>query len=910
MNNHKNSGGNTMSLKKSAKRRLSLLAGSSLIAASLATAAFTGAAMAPTVTFAADECTPVPPTLGNGAGPVSDDPTLNGATADSFECAATPYATGITYNSAGNLTVTKTNTGTTTVTANGVNLTGAGADSVTWDSSIGIVAGGAGTAGPVIDVTSVSGPISITTHGVTANQAGTTHGIRATSTGGGAITITRAIGGVNNNVAGGEAAIEAVTNGGAISITTAGATQGRVRGILAQTSGAGSVALNIAGNVTANNDGGVAAIDATAGTGGLNITFTSGSITGGTGGGLAIVGTSAGNAVITNNGATLGSINFNMPFGGGAVDFSGVAGNVTFTHAGATNTTGRWLGSGASVFGAGNDVLNFSGIGHNFLGGRGALAEASIDFGAGDDTLNLAAFLNMGGHTQDAGSIDFGAGNDTFNLSGVFTSHGGELANLEALNLSGTIFMGSGESGNNANSTVVVWTDTDGVTNDVLRVHGATFTGSGDARIAMDVDIGAGVQPGCETLTGVGDCLDLRGGTTAGTTLLTLNNLGADALQAGYDIVGITLVDVGGGTSAAGHFLLDPETTGLQTDPIYGDIIARPGLFSVVLRYDAETQRHVLISLPDGELMEYAVLSGAAQSIWHMTAETVTDRQMDLRRGTEGSMWLRGAGEYVKRDTSSSFAGVGETFTVDNSYKLYAGTVMGGMDLITGTSGGYDYALGAQIGYVSSSFDLDEAESSGRMTGATGGVYGSVWSSRFFLDGTFNANGLTLDHESPVLGARTNTYLNSIGARLDGGMRWMLGGRSFVEPLASVAFARTSFEEISLSGGEVQPANANSRRGALGLRLGADLTEGAINVGYFVVGRAWNEFAGDSSGVVHNPGTDLPFAEEFSGGFGEAEAGVNLFNDAGTLSGFLTSGVKFKDGYNATNLSLGLKMAW
>ena len=79
---------------------------------------------------------------------------------------------------------------------------------------------------------------------------------------------------------------------------------------------------------------------------------------------------------------------------------------------------------------------------------------------------------------------------------------------------------------------------------------------------------------------------------------------------------------------------------------------------------------------------------------------------------------------------------------------------------------------------------------------------------------------------------------------------------------------------------------------------------------YFVTGRAWNEFDGETDGVVHNPGVDLPFADELTGSFGEAEAGLSLHNDANTLSGFLTSGVKFKDGYNAVNLSLGVRLAW
>src|SRR5690606_4620019 len=113
---------------------------------------------------------------------------------------------------------------------------------------------------------------------------------------------------------------------------------------------------------------------------------------------------------------------------------------------------------------------------------------------------------------------------------------------------------------------------------------------------------------------------------------------------------------------------------------------------------------------------------------------------------------------------------------------------MGGMDLVSGQSGGLEYVLGVQIGYVGSAFDLDASPSSGRMTGATGGLYGSVWNGRYFIDTTFNANMLTLDYDSPGLGKQTNTYLNSLGARIEAGRRFALSEHLFVDPLATFAF--------------------------------------------------------------------------------------------------------------------------
>src|SRR5690606_21595363 len=84
------------------------------------------------------------------------------------------------------------------------------------------------------------------------------------------------------NVAGATAAIEADTNGGDINITAAGAgfTTGRLRGILAQTSGGGQISVSVVGQVTAHATEGIAAIDTIAGSGATIIDLSSGANSG------------------------------------------------------------------------------------------------------------------------------------------------------------------------------------------------------------------------------------------------------------------------------------------------------------------------------------------------------------------------------------------------------------------------------------------------------------------------------------------------------------------------------------------------------------------------------------------------------------------------------------------------------
>jgi len=967
---NKNPGGNKMSLKKSSTR-LSLLAGSSLMLSALA---FSGVALAPASALAANECgnpsangaSPDILTCTPGAYPAGIDysTTSNGSltvilrdrvdtgtsntagvggvrmfgkTGESMTLLRedTPSVVGdpriintagrgvdVTTQGVGNVLINLTDgdptageptTPAATAPAP-MRLTG-GTDAIrgeaTGTGSVSVIIAETGTA------SGTNHPRAIITAGANVGSNGS--GVVARSTSGAINVDTRGATFTINGTNGGSA-IDAVSTSGNVTVSTFSAA-GRVRGILAQTGGSGTISVTTTGAVSANATTGLAGIDTVAGTGATTINI-SGNVSGGAGAAIRSVSasTSATSAVSVQQ--TGGTVT-------GRLDFSGVnAGGVIYNLNGtSTGFPASWDARGASTFTAFNDTVT---IGGNaiFL----TAANAAINLGAGNDTFTVNG-TSLTSNTLAAGTvINFGDGNDTFNfnaprsrlagvtlnfgagtdamsLGGLMIMQGLTITGVDTLDFTGVILMGGAFTGVSSNP-VYDFVNTDSAGDDVLVMTEGTWNGAG-GRVVMDVRIDL-PQEDCATLTGAADCLDLRGASSSGETLVTLNYIGAGSTLGAFSTSGITLVDMAGtGTSAQSHFVIDPDTAGYGVDPMFGGVLTRAGLFSYGIRYDAENQRHVLTGLPRSEVLEYAMLSGAAQSIWHMTTDAVTDRQMDMRKATDGgSVWLRTAGEYTQREVATAFDSFGEAFTFDNSYKLYAGTVMGGMDLITGTSGEYDYVLGGQIGYVASSFDLNASETSGRFSGATGGVYGSAWSNRFFLDGTFNMNGLTLDYEAPGLGSKTNTFVNSIGARLDGGMRWMLGARTFVEPLATLAFASTSFEEISLSGGEVQPENANSRRGALGVRLGADLTEGPINVGYFVAGRAWNEFAGQADGVVSNPGEDLLFTDEFTGGFGEAEAGLNLFNESGSLSGFLSSGVKFKNGYDAVNLSLGLNMRW
>lgn len=886
---NKITGGINMTLKKSTARRVALFTSSSFIAASLSALVFAGISAAPTMAHAFDECTPSGATLTDGPDGTSD-PTLNGAASDTFSCAgATSFATsGITYSSQGNLTVTAV--GAMDVGTVGINITGNGGDDIRFtgqNQSILIPSVITGSSGPVIDMRSASGNITAATSGVNATAAGATHAVFLQSTGAGNITYTKSGSSLTTAVLAdgpdGQAAVSAQTNGGNITLNVStgsnGGLHGRLRGVFAETTGTGNVVLNLSGNdggaggISASATEGIAAIDVITGTGLVDLNI-NGPVNGGAGYAIRVASAGTVDVDITGRQTT------------GAVDFSGVTGSgVTFDTSG---TTASWQATGASVFTAMADVVTIAASAPVGFAPVDSLFDgATLDFGAGADLLRVNSRLTA----QDATVRNL----ETLTNTGMLTSRSLSLVGLGAFNNSGTI------------SLLPTETYTS-----YLSIPEATFTGTGASQIDVGVAFDGRSQPDCASPVGAIGCINLQGGATAGSTLVVFSDI-APIATSGYVADGLTFIDVSGGTTDPSHFTFDISGLNAIDHPLYGEVIDRAGYFVYMPRFDAETQRYMLISQPrDGQLFEYTMLPGAAQSIWQLTTHTITDRQADLRgKGATGEVWLRAAGEVSQRNFGSAFQGYDATYNFDHAYKLYAGTIIGGMDLIAGESGDYDYVLGVQLGYVSSSFDLETSESSGQFTGATGGVYASVWNSRYFFDSTFNVNALTLDYDAPALSSQTNTWLNSIGAAAEAGARYMLSERFYAEPLVAGSFTQTTFEEISLTSGEVQPEDASSRRAALGLRVGADYAGQSVNWSYFLTGRAWHEFEGESEGVFTNPGDNLPLsADDFSGTFSEFEAGLTMSNDAGTVSGFVTSGVKAQDGYSAVNLSTGIRLRW
>lgn len=878
---------------------------------------------APGSALADNECTPA-----------GVDPSANGATADSFVCSggAGAFANGIRYSSNGDLEVEYTGPASSVVGNGGIRLVANGTDDLIYRSNIPLNSfGNPNSLFSQVSLSSASGSIvfaSPQTH-VFADEtlAPIEYGIRAISTGGGDIDITAfsawsyrfnaaansvgieartdgdititTLAGTNANVAGRRYGILALGNdvdivtGGIVQAVGTGADQ---YGIFAQADNALSIVTS--GSVSAGNGG--VAIHAEAGAGGIRLTTRNTVSAGSTG--TAIRAITSGTFVLNIEGGVIT----------GALDFTGVQGaaGIPLVFSG----SGAWQAGGTSFISNAADTITLGGTGVS-----GIANGAIVNLAGGNDTVTLNSRMNAGagtllfgagndvmtvnGHLAMAGStLDFGGDNDRLTMNGTMSSTGlSTITGLETFNHAGALYLG-GSSGTATNSAV----------GDVLRLTGGTYAGIGNARVEMDVFLGSATQSGCDALSGAADCLDLRGASTSGTTQIVINDVELNDAQLGqYNPEGVTLVDVrGDGTSAGEHFLLSPQSERYVVDPVLGGALERPGLFRYTLSYDAETQRHVLVGLPRAEVLDYAVLGSAAHNIWHLTGEAVTNRQAELRDTQEGSVWVRMTSDHGKRDQVTDFRQFDNVYRGDTSYKLDAEALMGGVDLTSGRSEGVNHALGLQMGYVRSRAGVQQGGSAANFTGATLGLYGSLWSERFFVDAAVHTNFLALEYQASGLALKTTTRLESVGAHAEAGLRFTFGQRYFAEPLITVAWVTTTFEEMSLFGGEIQPADADSLRGGLGLRVGAEWTGEGLSGRYFITGRVWDETDGQSGFGISNPGETMVLTDEFSGQITELNVGINLHNKADTVSGYLSAGIKEKDDYDAMNVSAGVRWRW
>ena len=429
---------------------------------------------------------------------------------------------------------------------------------------------------------------------------------------------------------------------------------------------------------------------------------------------------------------------------------------------------------------------------------------------SGSDALNIASggFLNsalgsIGNPLPANAVIDFLAGNDAVNNDGLFrlrpSSIGGSvltLQNLELFNNSGIIVLGTSTDSSRPPSA------SDRTADDVLLMPGTDFVGLTGSRIALDVELdSSGGQAACVTPTLVADCLGLAGGSTAGVTLLTVSDATATNRFAGYQTVPITLIDVNGGASAAGHFAIDPNSDGY--DARHGGVL-KAGHFFYALSYDDANQRHALYSIPDVELMEFTAVGQAIQGVWQTSTTGLFDRQAQARAGEEDAgIWLRASVERSDRDLIQTFTtGAGVGFDFDTGYEQETLSLTGGVDLLRSEGQHGGYSLGASLGYIDSRVEFPGTAAEISLEGGTLGLYGGYATGPLFVDATVNGLLLMMDIDDPAVGLPgplpVREKVRGVGAQVEGGWRTEFGNL-YVEPLLAASYVQTRFDQFTLA---------------------------------------------------------------------------------------------------------------
>ncbi len=733
------------------------------------------------------------------------------------------------------------------------------------------------------------------------------------------------------------AGIATVTSGAAITVSNNAPATNTVIGILGQSSGAGSTSVTANGTVTAFGSGAIG-INAISGTSGVTVNVNNvvdaslgrGVVTNSTGGGainvaaatlttpagqirglgnaanavvdittgVAIVpsstttltnggliasdsvGTAAeaadlaikavgGNLVVTN--AATGTIN-------GRIDASGltsVVGPPATTFFATVNNTGVWNTTGTSTLSGGADVVN------NKLGGTiNTLGTTTIDFGAGLDTVNNAGLIKVGG----AGAATAAA---TLSLTG-----------LETFNNSGVIDLHDGV--NPANRS--------------LTATGTAFNGSGASLLYVDAFLGA---PGSTADT-------LTVGSTSGLTSIRVNDTNAGV--GAFNPTGILVVT---GSSAASTFQLSSLSSwfaaggsGFQDLPVGAvNVLDKPGLFFYDLAFSGNQE--LLVSAPKVQALQFAQIGAISGDTWYNTTQSWFDRQADLRdtvgahaTGSGPAVWMKITGDWARRDSSQTVSVLNKTYTYDTSYRGNTAAVIAGVDLLNVTDKDKAWVVGVQGGYVDTNERFRNSSTRLNLTGGVVGVYATYIQGGLFVDGIVNGNILTANWNLPGLGVTTapwvaSNHVNTWGGQLEAGYAFPIGANSFIEPVGSIAYGRTTNGQLTLPLGNTETiANSDTLRGSLGARVGTTAAFQYYKVKVALEGRAWDEFDGKTTTVLGNGGTSFTNLNNISGVYGEIKGEANIFAVGNNLSAFVNTGIKWKARYQDTSVTLGVRYQW
>lgn len=525
-------------------------------------------------------------------------------------------------------------------------------------------------------------------------------------------------------------------------------------------------------------------------------------------------------------------------------------GTTTITNRGTLNT-----GSGHAIVVAGGPAVI---VNAGTVNGRVLLS-------AGDDR-----FTNTGLFRASASS-DFGAGSDLFTNSGTLLVDAPGTAplsvtftGLEAFANSGLVDMRNGTVG------------------DQLTLPGS-FTGSGASRLGLDLTSSA---------AGVMTADRLNVGTAAGSTQIQLD-LGGTV----YVTPGLTLVQASAASSPTA-FTLAPD-------------LAEVGFVALDLVYRPTTFAYQLVGTPGAGAYRAAKALEGAQSLWYRSADAVTAHLAAVRDGrfsggaNAGGFWIQMSGGVDKRDETRAVSqfGIARSYDLDYRQDYFGGQL--GFDIGTmGEKGGVVFGLTG--GYLSSTLRFEEATRF-EYDGLNLGAYASLRAGGFFANALVKYDHYWIDAHGGSTGYKDSLGGDAIGAQAEAGFRFGSTG-FFAEPLASIAYVRTSLDDLEALGQVLDYDRADGLRGKAGLRIGGTTAIGGGNMlTFYASGMAVKEFKGrDGATFVSGPYA-LALGNRRIGTYGQGTLGLNVTTPGG-ISGFIEGTLDASGDYSGAGGRAGIKI--
>jgi hypothetical protein len=411
------------------------------------------------------------------------------------------------------------------------------------------------------------------------------------------------------------------------------------------------------------------------------------------------------------------------------------------------------------------------------------------------------------------------------------------------------------------------------------------------------------------------------------------------------------------GVTNEGNFSLDPASS--HYSPAFGGVISK-GLFLYHLELVQANpfdpfcgnnpnpavfcQAWVLKSDASPTTRQLPIATTAAQNLWYESATMWEDRQTELRTrcGVSGgadlpvkarpaapppsvsactSVWIKLLGSWTDREVAERVRFNNREFDLDLGYKQdsfgFLGGVTGGVASVFSPYDAISFSLMA--GYLDSKVKFNQAGSSIKLSGGTAGFSGSYMIGGLFLDGLFKADFLELKFNTPEfglagLGGLPSTNALTIGGMGNVGYRFNLGRYFFVEPMGTIAYAKTTIDSLAVLnqlGADVRWDEGDSLRIAGGGRFGVNMPyQGTHRVEASVTMRAWHELLGDNNTVILAGLPDLVLNDNFKKSHIEVKGGLDVISNLPGWSGFVNAGVKFNDEQHTVTAKGGFNYRW